>query len=261
VKGGEPAALFDRGIQELGGMKAFVKKGQKVLVKPNIGWEVPPELGANTHPALVGRIVEQALAAGAKEVYVFDHTCDPGPRCYKASGIEAAARAAGAKVAPGDAEGAYQAVKVPGKTLTSTKVHELLLEADVFINVPVLKDHGGSVFTAGMKNHMGVVWDRPSWHRNGLMQCIADMARYRTPDLTVIDAYRVMTSDGPRGLDASSVELKKTQLLSRDPVAVDVAAAKLLGIEPRWAHYLAEAAAAGLGKLELEKLDIRRIVL
>jgi uncharacterized protein (DUF362 family) len=261
VKGGEATALFDRGIQELGGMKAFVKKGQKVLVKPNIGWDRPPEMGANTHPALVGRIVEQALAAGAKEVYVFDHTCEGGARCYKTSGIEAAARAAGAKVAPGDDEGAYQKVKVPGKSLTEAKVHELLLQADVFINVPVLKHHSSSDLTIGMKNLMGVVWDRQYWHRNDLMQCIADMVGYRKPDLTVVDAYRVMKRYGPRGLDEMDVVEMKTQILSADPVAADAAAAKLFGAGPKDASYIPKAAAAGLGRMELDKLDIRRITL
>lgn len=261
VKGGEAAALFDRGIQELGGMKAFVKKGQKVLVKPNIGWDVPPERAANTHPALVARIVEQALAAGAREVYVFDHSCDSGPRCYKTSGIEAAARAAGAKVAPGDAEGSYQTVKVPGKALTQAKVHELLLQADVFINVPVLKHHSSSDLTIGMKNLMGVVWDRSFWHRNDLMQCIADMAAYRKPDLTVVDAYRVLKRYGPRGLDEEDVVAMKTQLLSADPVAADAAAAKLFGAGPKDASYIGKAAAAGVGRMDLDKLDIRRITL
>ncbi len=261
VKGGDAAALFDRGIQELGGMKAFVKKGQKVLVKPNIGWDRPPEMAANTHPALVGRIVEQALAAGAKEVYVFDHACETGARCYKTSGIEAAARAAGAKVAPGDDEGAYQKVKVPGKSLTEANVHELVLQADVFINVPVLKHHSSSDLTIGMKNLMGVVWDRSYWHRNDLMQCIADMVGYRKPDLTVVDAYRVMKRYGPRGLDEMDAVEMKTQILSADPVAADAAAARLFGAGAKDASYIPKAAAAGAGRMELDKLDIRRITL
>ncbi len=261
VKGGEPAALFDRAIQELGGMKAFVKKGQRVLVKPNIGWDKPPEMAANTNPALVARIVEQALAAGAKEVYVFDHSCDTGSRCYRTSGIEAAAKAAGAKVAPGDDEGAYQKVKVPGEELKEAKVHELLLQADVFINVPILKHHSSSDLTIGMKNLMGVVWDRQAWHRSGLSQCIADMAGYRKPDLTVVDASRVRKRYGPRGLDAEDVEVMKTQILSTDPVAADAAAAKLFGAGPNDAVHIAKAAAAGRGRMDLEKLDIRRITL
>jgi uncharacterized protein (DUF362 family) len=242
-------------------MKAFVKPGQKVLVKPNIGWDVPPERGGNTNPALVARIVEQALAAGAKEVYVFDHSCDDDRRCYKTSGIEAAAKGAGAKVAPGFMEGAYQSVEIPGETLIRAKVHELLLQADVFINVPVLKHHSSSQLTIGMKNLMGVVWNRGSWHASGLTQCIVDMTAYRKADLTVVDAYRVMKDNGPRGISEADVVQMKTQILSTDPVAADAAAAKLFGVEPKDIYHIATAAQAGLGRMELGALDIRRITL
>lgn len=101
VMGGEPEAMFRRAITEMGGMKQFIKPGQKVVVKPNIGWDKVPELAGNTNPKLVAEIVKQCLAAGAKEVTVFDHTCDDWQKCYKNSGIEEAAKAAGAKVMPG----------------------------------------------------------------------------------------------------------------------------------------------------------------
>ena len=100
VMGGEPEAMFRRAITEMGGMKQFIKPGQKVVVKPNIGWDKVPELAGNTNPKLVAEIVKQCLAAGAKEVTVFDHTCDDWQKCYKNSGIEEAAKAAGAKVMP-----------------------------------------------------------------------------------------------------------------------------------------------------------------
>lgn len=261
VKGGEPGAMFDRAIEACGGMRAFVKKGQKVLVKPNIGWEVPPERGANTHPELVARIVERCRAAGAAEVFVFDHSCDNGEGCYKASGIAEAARGAGAKVAPGDSSRYYQAVKVDGVQLKTAMVHELLLEADVFINVPVLKHHSSTDLTIGMKNLMGVVWDRQYWHRNDLNQCIADFIGYRKPDLTVVDAYRVMKRNGPRGVSGGDVVQMKMQLLGADPVAVDAAAAKLFGAVPQDIGYLDLAARAGRGRLELDRLDVRRITL
>jgi uncharacterized protein (DUF362 family) len=261
VKGGEPGAMFDRGIEAMGGMKAFVRKGQKVLVKPNIGWDVPPERAGNTNPQLVARIVEQALAAGAAEVVVFDNSCDHWERCYKTSGIEAAARAAGAKVAPGNAEGYYQRVTLVGATLTSAKVHELVLQADVFVNVPVLKHHSSSDLTIGMKNHMGVVWDRGAWHRNGLHGCIAEFAAYKKPTLTVVDAYNVLRRNGPRGVTAADVVQLKAQLLSVDPVAADAAGAKLFGVEPKDVMHIALAAKAGVGRMDLEKLDIKRITL
>ena len=98
VMGGEPEAMFRRAISELGGMKQFIKPGQKVVVKPNIGWDKVPELAGNTNPKLITEIIKQCFAAGAKEVTVFDHTCDDWQKCYKNSGIEAAAKEAGAKV-------------------------------------------------------------------------------------------------------------------------------------------------------------------
>ena len=87
IKGGEPEDMFDKAISELGGMRNFVKKGQTVVVKPNIGWDVVPEKGANTNPKLVSRIIKHCFDAGAKDVYVFDHTCDNWNRCYSSSGI------------------------------------------------------------------------------------------------------------------------------------------------------------------------------
>jgi len=202
VMGGNPDAMFDLGIQELGGMGAFIQKGQKVLVKPNIGWDVIPDLAANTNPLLVGRIIQHCFKAGAKEVYVFDHTCDNWISCYKNSGIEKAAKSAGAKVVPANSESYYQQIEIPGGIMLKTaKVHELLLDTDVFINVPVLKDHNSTRMTCCLKNMMGVVWDRGYWHSNNLNQCIADYALFeKKPALNIIDCYNVMVKHGPQGV-------------------------------------------------------------
>lgn len=262
VKNGEPEALFDRGIEALGGMGRFVKKGQKVVVKPNIGWNVPPERAANTNPRLVRRIVEHCLQAGAKEVYVFDHTCDGWRDSYRTSGIEQAVKDAGGKLAPGNSEGYFQTVAVPGgRRLREAKEHELVLQADVFINVPVLKSHGGARLTVAMKNLMGVVWDRGEWHANDLHQCIADFATYRKPDLNVVDAYNVLLRHGPRGVSAADVANLRSQLLSTDPVTADAAAAKLFGLEPDAVDYIRIAGEMGVGRKDLENLAIRRIAL
>jgi uncharacterized protein (DUF362 family) len=260
VKGGEPDVMFDKAIASLGGMKTFVQKGKTVLVKPNIGWDVAPELAGNTNPLLVKRIIEHCYNAGAKKVFVFDHTCDRWTNTYKNSGIERFATDAGATVLSGDSESNYQNVKVPrGSTLTSASVHEALLSADVFINVPILKNHGGSRLTIGMKNLMGVVWDRRFWHRNDLHRCIADFASYRKPDLTVVDAYYVMKQNGPRGTSKEDVLTMKSQILSTDIVAADAAAAKLFGAEPDTIPYITMAAEMGLGRKDLDALSINRI--
>ena len=261
VKGGEPDVMFDRGIEALGGMKAFVKKGQRVVIKPNMGWDVSPERGGNTNPRLVSRIVKHCLDAGAREVVVFDHTCDDWRRSYKNSGIEAAAKDAGAKVAPAHTDGVYHDVALAsGKTLKAARVHELIMESDVFINVPILKNHSSTKLTVSMKNLMGIVWDRGFWHKNDLHQCIADFAAFRKPDLNVVDAYYVMKQNGPRGVSVDDVMTMKSQLLSRDMVAADAAAAKLYGMPPDDVGYIRIAAAQGVGRKDLENLNIKRIM-
>ncbi len=261
VMGGNPDSMFDIGIQELGGMGMFVQKGQKVLVKPNIGWDVIPELGANTNPVLVKRIIEHCFKAGAKEVYVFDHTCDNWVNTYKNSGIEKAAKSAGAKVVPGNSENYYQAIEIPGgKKLKTAKVHEILLETDVFINVPVLKDHNSTRMTACLKNNMGLVWDRGYWHSNDLHQCIADYALYeKKPALNVVDCYNVMVKHGPQGVSKEDVVQMKSQILTVDWVAGDAAAAKMLGVDPQKIDYIPIAHKMGLGNMNLESLNIKRI--
>jgi uncharacterized protein (DUF362 family) len=261
LMGGDPDAMFDLGIQELGGMSAFVQKGQKVLIKPNIGWDVIPELAATTNPLLVKRIIEHCLKAGAKEVYVFDHTCDNWINCYKNSGIESAAKSVGAKVVPGNSERYYQEIQIPGGVkLQSAKVHQLLLETDVFINVPVLKDHDSTRMTACLKNTMGLVWDRGYWHANNLHQCIADFALYeRKPALNVIDCYNVIVKHGPQGISKGDQVLMKSQILTTDWVAGDAAAAKMLGVAVKKIEYIPIAHKMGLGNMNLESLNIKRI--
>jgi len=263
VKGGEPDLMFDKAIESLGGMQTFVKKGQSVVVKPNIGWDVSPERAGNTNPLLVKRIVQQCIAAGASVVYVFDNTCDKWDQCYATSGIKQAVSDAGGKMVPGNQESYYQQVEIKqGKKLQSAKVHELILESDVFINVPVVKHHSSAGLTLAMKNLMGVVWDRMFWHRNDLQQCIADYATfYRKPALNVVDAYRIMLRNGPRGVSTADVSLQKQLLLSTDMVAIDAAAAKIFGKEPSDIAHIKIAEQMGVGRADLNTLSINRIIL
>jgi uncharacterized protein (DUF362 family) len=259
VKGGEPEVMFDKAIAALGGMSQFVKKGQKVVVKPNIGWDVPPERAGNTNPKLVARIVKRCYEAGASEVFVFDNTCDNWLKAYANSGIEKAVKDVGGKIVPGNTESYYKPVTVKGQVLKTTTVHELILNCDVFINVPVLKHHSSADMSIAMKNLMGIVWDRRFWHRNNLHQCIADFAGYRKPDLNVIDAYRVMMKNGPRGVSEADVSVMKSLIVSRDIVAADAAAAKLFGGNPEDVGYIKLAHDMKIGTMDLSKLSIHRI--
>jgi uncharacterized protein (DUF362 family) len=260
VRGGEPVDMFNKAIESLGGMGKFVKKGQKVLVKPNIGWDTTPERAANTNPELVGRIVKSCFESGASEVFVFDHTCDQWDRCYKNSKIEEAVKANGGTVVPGNNEKNYKEVSIPGaKILKKTQVHELLLSTDVFINVPILKHHGSTTVSLSMKNLMGVVWDRRFYHANDLSQCIADFLAYRKPDLNIIDGYRMMTKNGPRGVSTADVADLKALIAGKDIVAVDAAATMMFGTKPESINHIKIAHQMGFGTMEIDKLSINRI--
>lgn len=260
VRGGEPAALLDAALAEFGGIGRFVKSGDRVAIKPNIGWDQPPEMGANTNPELVGRLVELCMQAGAKEVYVFDRSCDNWVKSYATSGIRAAAEAAGARVVSGTQRDEFVEVDVKGaRRMVHPKVQKLVLECDVFFNVPVLKHHGGAKLTCAMKNLMGIVWDRQFMHKNDLQQCIADAALIRRPDLNIVDAYRIMCSGGPRGNASSVIRKTRSLLASQDIVAVDTAAAKLIGFPTNSIRHLKNAEDLGLGTMALDRIDIRRI--
>lgn len=267
VMGGEPAEMFNRAISEMGGLGRFVKKGQKVVVKPNIGWDKKPELAANTNPLLVAEIVKQCLKAGAKEVVVFDNTCDNWRKCYTNSGIEAAAKAAGAKVVPADSESYYKPVSLPkGKVLKSTKVHEAILNCDVWINVPILKNHGGAKMSISMKNHMGIVWDRMYFHSHDLQQCIADVCTLsKAPVLNVVDAYRLMKNNGPQGKSDADVVVTKSLFISQDIVAVDTAATTFFNqvreMPLSSVAYLAKGQELKLGTMSIDKLNVKRVKL
>jgi uncharacterized protein (DUF362 family) len=261
VLGASPVQMFERGIDALGGMGRFVKRGQTVMIKPNASWGVPPEKGATTTPELVGRIAKHCFGAGASKVYIVDHTIDSPSRAFSASGIEEASKAEGAVIVPANSKGYYQEMRIPGaKRLGSALVHEQVLEADVFINVPILKHHGSTRITSALKNLMGLVWDRWYYHSNDLHRCIAEFPLLRKPDLNIIDAHTVMMSGGPRGSSyRTELEIKRMQILSADIVAADAAAAKTWGTEPERIGYIRTAAELGLGTMDLDSLNIRRI--
>lgn len=260
VREGSRTAMLDRALAELGGIGAFVKPGQTVVIKPNIGWDVPPERGANTHPEVIVRLATLCREAGAKSVSIFDHTCDQWQRCYATSGMERAARDSGATLVTGDDEEMYREVAIlRGVRLRSAKVHRLVLDSDVYFNVPVLKHHSGSLMTGAMKNLMGVVWDRRFYHSNDLHQCIADFATILPPTLNIMDAWHPMVRHGPRGRTETDLVELRSLLASADIVAIDAAAARMLGHDPTAIRHIALAAGLAAGTMDLDAVDIRRL--
>ena len=266
--GGEPDVLFQKAIAAFGGMGKYVKSGQKVVIKPNIGWNRKPEIAANTNPILIKEMVKQCLEAGAKEVIVFDHTCEGWRESYQASGIEDAVKEAGGVMLPGNDESYYKDVDLPkGKAMKKAKIHTAILDCDVWFNVPVLKTHGGAKLTIALKNYMGIVWDRRFMHGNGLQQTIADAATYeKKPALNIIDAYRAMKARGPASQSEADAVTLKGLIISPDIVAADTAAMNFFNQIPGAekmdldvVEHIKKAEELGLGTTDISKLKVERI--
>ncbi len=259
AKGGDYTALVARVLESLGGMKQFVRPSDKVVIKPNIGWDRNPGQAANTHPLVVKALVEHALDAGAAKVNVFDRTCNEERRCYVNSGIKQAL--AGIKdkrlkhFHPDNRK--YIPVDIArGKAVNRLEIYKDALEADSYINVPVAKHHSLSRLTMGIKNSMGVLGgDRGQMHHN-LGQKLADLATVVRPKLTVIDATRILLRNGPQGGSLQDVKVLDTLIASADPVAADAYTTTLFDLQPQEIDSTVAAFKFGLGEIDLAKVKI-----
>lgn len=257
ITGEDPARITKEAVSVLGGMKKFVAKGDKVLIKPNIGWDRTPNLAACTNPDVVRAIVEMCFEAGAKEVKVLDNPCNPARRTYIRSGISKAAKDAGADVPyPND----HKLKKVPlnGEHLKEWEVYSDFLEPDKIINVPIAKHHSLSRVTLGMKNWLGALGGNRNQLHQGLDYAMVDLAAYFKPVLTVLDAYRVLFRNGPQGGRLSDVKDTKTVVAGVDYVAVDALGATFLDVVPSELPFLKIAQERGLGEFNLENLTIEK---
>jgi len=257
ITGEDPARITKEAVAALGGMTKFVTNGDKVLLKPNIGWDRTPQLAACTNPEVVKALVELCFEAGAKEVKVLDNPCNPARRTYIRSGISKAAKDAGAKVPyPND----HKLKKIPlnGERLKEWEVYSDFLETDKIINIPIAKHHSLSRVTLGMKNWLGALGGNRNQLHQSLDYAMVDLAAYFKPVLTVLDAYRVLFRNGPQGGRLSDVKNTKTVVAGVDYVAVDALGATSLDVVPSELPFLKIAQARGLGESNLEKLVIEK---
>lgn len=259
VKGSDYAALVRETIDLLGGMKRFVGPGKTVVIKPNIGWDRSPEQAANTHPLVVRTLVEMACEIGAREVKVFDFTCNEKRRCYNNSGISDAIAAIGdkrVKLTHIDKRKFTTTTITDGKALKEWTIYKDALTADSYINVPVAKHHGLSRLTLGLKNSMGVIGGRRGRLHHDLGQNLADLATVIRPTLTVIDATRILLDNGPQGGSLDDVRQMDTLLASTDPVAADAMATTLFDLDPKVISSTVAAYKMGLGEMDPNKMNV-----
>jgi len=253
VTGDSPAKNCRAAIEALGGLARFVRPGDRVVLKPNPIGANPPEDAISTHPELVGALVADCLAVGAREVLAVSHD---GMRSFIANGLHQAITENGGTVKAIESAADYREVIVPrGRILRREMISIDLLDADVFINLPIAKHHAGSEVTLAMKNLMGINWDRIRYHRTDLHQCIAELAATVRADLTIMDANYVLLTNGPGG--PGEVRHGRRVIAGIDPVAIDVFTTRTFWRDPGEIAHIRIAYELGVGEIDLSKLKIR----
>lgn len=261
VTDGSPAEMTKRAVDLLGGMKRFVSKGDVVVVKPNIGWDRSPEQAADTNPEVVAEVVRLCLEAGAKKVKLFDRPCNTASRCYSRSGIKEAASEAGADVSYVVDSGFVKTELPEAVELKTWWLYRPALDADVLINVPIAKHHGLTRLTLGMKNLMGIMGGNRGQVHWEIERKLADLANYVRPDLTILDAVRILLRNGPQGGNVQDVKRADTIIAGQNIATVDAYGATLFGIKPADLESVRIANELGLGEIDLDKIRMEKISL
>jgi uncharacterized protein (DUF362 family) len=256
--GASPATITKAAIDAMGGIRKFISRGDVVVVKPNIGWDRLPEQAANTNPEVIATVVKLCFEAGAKKVKVFDRPVNDARRCYVQSGIASAASALGAEVPYVD-ERKFKEIKINGQALKSWPLYTEVLDADKVINVPIAKHHSLSTLTMSMKNWMGVMGGRRNSIHQRVDECLVDLALVIKPTLTILDAVRILTGNGPQGGDLKDVKKMDTVIVGIDQVAVDSYGATLFGLKGSDLGFVRVGDKMGLGTMDLPKLKIKKI--
>jgi uncharacterized protein (DUF362 family) len=250
--------LTEQALAGLGGLGRFVGKGDVVWVKPNIGWDRTPELAANCNPDLVATVVRLCFEAGAKAVKVGDNPCDIAAKTYVSSGIPAAVRPLGAQVVLLDRSRCRETA-IGGEKVKTLPMFPEILECDLVISIAVAKHHRLANATLCMKNYMGVMEKRNTFHQ-AMPVCVADLVRFMKPRIAILDAVRILKANGPKGGNPADVEVKTTVAAGVDVVALDAFGAEVLGRKPTDVPTIVKGQEVGLGKIDYRSLALKEIV-
>ena len=258
VHGSSPEKIVTAAIDALGGINKFISRGDIVVIKPNIGWDRTPEQAGNTNPEVVAAMVRLCFEAGAKKVRVFDRPVNDPRRCFVQSGIAPAAAALGANVDYAD-ERKFRDMDIGGTALKSWPLYTEIFEADKVINIPIAKHHGLAKLTMSMKNWMGVMGGQRRQIHQKLDESLVDLSRKIKPTLTILDAVRILTANGPQGGNLADVKKLDMVIAGVDQVAIDSYGATLFGMKGSDLGYVRMAHQLGMGQMDLAKIKIRKI--
>ncbi|MCK9418463.1 MAG: DUF362 domain-containing protein [Nitrospirae bacterium] len=256
--GASPEKIVMAALDAMGGIRKFISRGDIVVIKPNIGWDRTPEQAANTNPEVVAAVVKLCFEAGAKKVKVFDRPVNDPRRCYVQSGIASAAKALGADVDYMD-ERKFKDMAINGQALKSWPLYSDIFEADKVISIPIAKHHGLAKLTLSMKNWMGVMGGSRRQIHQKLDESLVDLSLKIKPTLTILDAVRILTANGPQGGSLADVKKLDTVIVGFDPVAIDSYGATLFGMKGSDLGYVTIGYKLGLGQMDLTKMKIKKI--
>ena len=256
AEGKDHAAITINAINAVGGIQRFVKKGDVVVVKPNIGWDRKPEYAANTNPIVVKTIVDACINIGAKKVKVFDNTCNDPRRCYQSSGINSALKGIKGVELKYMEDERYKNVRLNGTALKEWELYDEALSANVLINVPVAKHHSLTRLTLALKNMMGIMGGNRGYIHRNIEESLSDINKAVKSHLVIIDATRILLNHGPQGGSLSDVKVLDRVIASTDIVAADAYATTLFDLKPQDIPTTVTAYRRNLGEINLNKIKV-----
>lgn len=259
IHGTDKKKMIDKCMEIIQANGSFGKNVKTLALKVNSGWARTPEEGANTHPELVDAFLKACKNSGVQKIVMPENPCDAAKDSFVRSGIFDVAQKNGVDMIDlGTNRKFYRKVTIPkGISLKNAEVAEQFLDSDVVVNMPVAKHHGAATLTIAMKNWMGAVRDRRSWHGQNMHQCIADFCTFMKPSWTIIDATRTMMNSGPKG--PGRLQYPDLLIVSKDQVAADAFASTLFHDSPYKVKYLQIAEEMGIGTVDLKKMNIHRL--
>jgi len=256
VTGPDRAKTVNKAIELLGGIKRFIKPGDRVLIKPNVAFDSPPRVNATTNPQLIAEVVWLCLQqAKADEVIVADNPINNPMACFNITGIAKAATGSGAKIIMPRDSHFKPTTLTGGKLIENWPIFwEPLKNIDKVIGIAPVKDHMRSGASMTMKNWYGLLGGRRNIFHQNINTIIAELAMLVKPTFVILDGTEVMVTNGPTGGSIADLVRKNTMIAGCDQVAVDTFGATLLNLKPTDLPYLTMAKKANVGTIDYNSL-------
>jgi uncharacterized protein (DUF362 family) len=262
ARGAAVAAMVRAAVDAVGGIGRFIRRGDVVVIKPNVAFERPAVLGATTHPEVLTALIHLVREGGAAEVRVADNPIESPQSCFHRTGIQKAAVAAGARVFL-PSHGEFETLHVPGATWIESWPFfwRPFQGATKVIGVAPVKDHNLCRASMTTKNWYGLLGGRRNQFHQDIHGIIADLALMMRPTFVLLDGSRVLFRSGPTGGSLGDVKLGHTVLASTDSLAADAWGWDNL-LERKGEQlpaYFARSAARKLGEPDWKKVHVKEV--